>query len=622
MKEKPGIISYLESYAEFLPGLIYWKDKSSIYRWLNKFALETIMLKSSDEIVGKSDFDLWPEYANEIVSHDLKVMQTGMPLQTEEVLNLPNGKIKYYTAVKVPLRDESGEIIGIIGNSVDITDTKEMEKLVQQNQIYQAKVEEQETFKSLVGQMIHDIQSPLSSLRTIVQSTTGIPENDRIALRNAAISISDITSQLLNKYKDPNAMDEKKQLILVSSFILQVLSEKRIEYKNNNIHFDYRFNPNAYFSFVKIEPSSFRRMLSNLINNSVDALEDKAKGNVLLSVKIDPEYVIISIDDNGKGMPKEVIDKITNNIKITQDKKEGHGLGFSQIQDTLNKNMGKLKIYSEQGFGTKISLYLPKMNTPNWIADKLAINSDDTVVILDDDSSIHAAWDAKLAIVFKHHSNITIKHFFEGQQVIDFINTLSAKDKRRVYLLSDYELLNQEKNGLQVIAEVNIAKSKSILVTSHHENDTTRIKASQMGIAILPKNLVYAIPIKIGKKVKPHSKKVDFVWVDDDKGFINQIIGKYYQHLKIDTFYDPISFQDYIDDYPLNTKIILDNHYFTENSAYPMDGVMLAEKLHEKGFTNLYLLSGEELPIKLDYLTVILKNDDEKVKSLDKLGNE
>lgn len=114
-------VKNLEMVAPSIPGPIYWKNKNGIYLGVNRFALEASGLKTFSNFVGKTDQDLWPRFACEIIENDHKVMQTGQTIEEEGAISLPNGEIKYYTAVKIPLRDDKNNIIGIIGNYVDTT---------------------------------------------------------------------------------------------------------------------------------------------------------------------------------------------------------------------------------------------------------------------------------------------------------------------------------------------------------------------------------------------------------------------------------------------------------------------------------------------------------------------
>lgn len=109
------------------------------------------------------------------------------------------------------------------------------------------------------------------------------------------------------------------------------------------------------------------------------------------------------------------------------------------------------------------------------------------------------------------------------------------------------------------------------------------------------------------------------VFVDDEREFVKNIIADHYSDLLIDIYSNPYEFLKNADNYPKDTKIILDNNY---HSGYdlllPISGIMIAKELHEKGFTKLYLYSWETCDTP-NYLTLILKTDLEKMANLDKL---
>ncbi len=425
-----NIFSILEKIASFVPAPLYWHDTQGVVLGVNQACLVGMGIPI-DEIIGKTPYDFYPkDIAEHILTHNMQVMLSGETLSQEEyVEDVITGRVKYYKAIKSPLYNDENDVIGIIGTSIDITSEKEAQRLALENEAHKIEnerhkpiVEEQEKFKKIVGQMVHDIQSPLASLRTIVESAINIPENDRITLRNAAMNITDITTHMLNKYKNNyDIQKEQRQPLLLSAELLKVLGEKRYEYKNLAIEFISDFHKNANFSFINIEPSSFKRMISNVINNSIDALENRNNGKVILRLNMTLEWAIVSIEDNGCGMSEELIDKITNNFIVT-DKKNGHGLGLSQIHDTLENNYGKLLIKSTVGEGTKVILMFPKIPVPNWIAEEINIFEDDIVVIVDDETSIHGAWDVRFSAVLKEAPIITVKHFLKATEAVEFIN--------------------------------------------------------------------------------------------------------------------------------------------------------------------------------------------------------
>lgn len=102
-----------------IPGNIYFKDKNGSYLWCNKAQLDVFGLSTLDQIVGKTDFDLCDhDTALRIREEDLKIMTTGRSEVVEEHGRVGANKISTLSH-KAPLKNSKGEIIGIIGNSID-----------------------------------------------------------------------------------------------------------------------------------------------------------------------------------------------------------------------------------------------------------------------------------------------------------------------------------------------------------------------------------------------------------------------------------------------------------------------------------------------------------------------
>ena len=172
MQKKPRILEDLEQIASILPTPLYWEDSNGVILGANEAAFKGTGALIREAYVGKTLYELYPEeMADHIKKHNEEVMHTGETLSQEEMIrDITTGKIKYFTAVKAPLRDNNGNIIGIIGTSIDITEKKEAERL---------KFQAYEKFTNLANQVAHDIRSPLASLLIIVKSCTQIPEADR-----------------------------------------------------------------------------------------------------------------------------------------------------------------------------------------------------------------------------------------------------------------------------------------------------------------------------------------------------------------------------------------------------------------------------------------------------------
>src|SRR5205823_2399419 len=117
----------LQSIIDHIPYAVVWKDRNSVYLGCNKNAVQNLGLTAPEELIGKTDYDMsvTKEQADFFVQSDRAVMETAQPLlNVEEAQLRPGGAQAVLLTSKVPLRDDSGRVIGLVGISTDITDRK------------------------------------------------------------------------------------------------------------------------------------------------------------------------------------------------------------------------------------------------------------------------------------------------------------------------------------------------------------------------------------------------------------------------------------------------------------------------------------------------------------------
>ncbi len=109
-----------------IPARVFWKDRNSVYLGCNVLFARDAGLSTPEEIIGRTDFELgWREQAELYRADDRLVMESGIPkLRYEEPQTTPTGDRIYLRTSKVPLRDENGRVIGIMGTYEDITERK------------------------------------------------------------------------------------------------------------------------------------------------------------------------------------------------------------------------------------------------------------------------------------------------------------------------------------------------------------------------------------------------------------------------------------------------------------------------------------------------------------------
>ncbi len=125
----------VESLMNYLPDHVYFKDKESHFIRINKAHAMSFGLNDPAQATGKSDFDFFEEEAARGAYDDeQKIIKTGEPIFKEEYLTRKDNSRVWFSAMKLPLRDKVGTIIGTFGISRDITDSKLAEEALKQSE--------------------------------------------------------------------------------------------------------------------------------------------------------------------------------------------------------------------------------------------------------------------------------------------------------------------------------------------------------------------------------------------------------------------------------------------------------------------------------------------------------
>lgn len=355
----------------------------------------------------------------------------------------------------------------------------------------------------LAHQVSHDIRSPLSALEMMSSNLKELPEDKRVVIRNAINRIRDIANTLSSKRGQADVVDislvpdNPLEVVLLSPAIEVIITEKRLEVRNHlGVQINFDQTRLSYGLFSRIVLNDFKRVLSNLINNAVEALpNERGQVNVLLEESQDSR-IRLSISDNGSGIPDELITKLgTRGLRSL--KSGGSGLGIAHAKECVEAWGGQLKIDSEVGVGTVVSIYLPKENPPAWFVPKLELKYGDTVVILDDDQSIHQIWKGRFDSANFGSHLLVLEHMSSTKQFRKFYGERFVELDQAVFLI-DYEIIGQHENGIDLIEQLGIQR-QSILVTSRYEEPLVRQRCERIGVRLIPKPMSGFVPIEISK---------------------------------------------------------------------------------------------------------------------------
>jgi len=424
----------------------------------------------------------------------------------------------------------------------------------------------------LARQVAHDIRSPLAALNVVLSSVGKLDEETRLLVRHSITRIQDIANNLLEKSREGStALQEatnKKDVHLVSSLIEGIVTEKRTQYRGRiGVEIVHRQCDSSYGIFCEIIPSEFKRVLSNLVNNSVEAMTKD--GTVTISTEIESDFAKITVADTGKGLSKEDTAKI-GSLGFTV-KAEGSGLGLGHALKTIEDWGGRLTFESELGIGTTVTVYLPLSESPAWFVGELKVSEGMTIAILDDDASVHQIWDRRLQSL-----GVQAVHFSTPEQLSQW---LLDNEKTPTRFLVDYELIGFTETGLDLISQLRIS-DRSILVTSRFEEDGIRKKCAELRVPLIPKGLAGFIPIKM-------IEMVDAILIDNEELIHDawklkaESVGKNLLCFKSSS--DFFSTSAAID---CNTPVYVDLNLEHEN------GIEVSRRIKDRGFNCVYLATG------------------------------
>ncbi len=172
-------------------------------------------------------------------------------------------------------------------------------------------------------------------------------------IKNSTSKITELIKDMLNYSRPQKPQYEKVDFkVFLNDLIQQVMP--KIKEKNIDFSFNYDYKP----EYINIDPKRIYDSILNILTNAIEAVDEC--GKITMNVTWD-EYLneaIIVIEDNGPGIPKEVLPHIFEAFFTTKGSK-GTGLGLAITKKIIEEHKGKIFVESEEGKGTKFTIKLP-----------------------------------------------------------------------------------------------------------------------------------------------------------------------------------------------------------------------------------------------------------------------
>ena len=266
----------------------------------------------------------------------------------------------------LPLGD-SGIIIGTLIKIFDITKSYESAQKLK-------RAEQLASFTTLAAGVAHEIKNPLGSISIYVQLIEKIikknMDND-CECYNEFKDYCNIIKEEISRLEDTinSFLFSVRKLVLnledvnINSLIISTVDFLKYEIENNDIKIDIKFDIENLI--LKIDERYIKQCLINIIQNSIDSIIEKKKhnkadeNNILIKLKLLDNYALISIKDTGIGIKEEELPKIFEPYFTT--KRNGTGLGLTNVIRIIEAHNGSFNIESEYGFGSEAIIKLPLM---------------------------------------------------------------------------------------------------------------------------------------------------------------------------------------------------------------------------------------------------------------------
>lgn len=393
----------LNTLIDNLPDFIYVKDCDSAFIIANIAVTRNMGRTSPDELIGKTDFDFHPhDMATQYFADEKAIIESGLPLLNKEEFCIDlKGNRKLILTTKVPLKDDSGQIVGIVGIGRDITEQRTLES-------QRMHAQKMESIGQLAAGIAHEINTPvqyvgdnlkflrtafldIAALLAIYDKMFELCRNAPLAPEQSAFMQSERETKDIDYLRKeiPSAIDQSLDGIGRVARIVSAMKEfshpdaeekapanlnRAIESTISVSRNEWKYVADVVTELHESLPNvpclvgSFNQVILNLIVNAAHAIANRThseksepeKGIIKIQTRLDNDEVEIRVSDSGTGIPKDIRHRIFEPFFTTKSIGKGTGQGLTTCHSIIVKQHGgSITFETEENKGTTFIIRLP-----------------------------------------------------------------------------------------------------------------------------------------------------------------------------------------------------------------------------------------------------------------------
>ena len=349
---------------------------------------------SKDELMGMNNRQYTDEEnAKELYQTFNTVYTTGKPDKGYDWEIIRKDGSKRYVEASVSLRkDSEGQPIGFRGIARDVSERRQAEEEKARLEVQLQQAQKMEAIGTLAGGIAHDFNNLMTSVlgNISLAKMEMKPESkgfkNLVEAEDASIQTKELTARLITFSKGGEPV---KETVSIGDLVKGAVGSSL---KSSDI--DAGFSIPDDISPVEADEEQMKQVIHNVVTNAQEAMAGQGSINVscenidigekdTLTLK-DGQYVKISIEDQGPGIPEEDLIRIFDPYFSTKEMgaQKGMGLGLAVSDSIVKRHDGLITVESELGRGTTLSIYLPAASAESQApgARRLEVDSQSTIV--------------------------------------------------------------------------------------------------------------------------------------------------------------------------------------------------------------------------------------------------